>query len=403
MTAPHLSPQPDSTGVAPPPRVVQRAHPEVPPPRQADRLSLVPPAAAPVALPVDVAARVDACLSDVVRERGETLLGVSAELAPVVEAVQGMLGGGKRLRAAFCYWGWLGAGGADVDPDDSTVVLAAAALELFHVAALVHDDVMDRSDTRRGVPTVQRQFAGRHLDEDLLGEPDHHGTSVAILVGDLCLSWSDELIGLARRATGDHRGDEARGVFDTMRTEVIGGQYLDLLEQARATTSESAVQRIVRYKSAKYTVEHPLVLGAALAGAGPALQEGYAAFGLPVGEAFQLRDDVLGVFGDPARTGKPIGDDLRQGKKTLLVSLARERADDAQARLLDDVGDTGLPQEAVDRISDVLVATGAVDEVERRIDALVSTGLVQLAALGLPDATVGALTRLARACSRRAA
>ena len=199
-----------------------------------------------------------------------------------------------------------------------------SALELVQASALIHDDLMDRSDTRRGEPAVHRRFEARHTAGGWRGGAAAFGDSVAVLLGDLALVWSDELLHASGVAPEDLA--RARPVFDEMRTEVTVGQYLDLLTQATGDTSVELAGKVARYKSAKYTVERPLLFGAALAGAPPELSAAYSAFGLPLGEAFQLRDDVLGVFGDPSETGKPAGDDLREGKRTALVALALREA-----------------------------------------------------------------------------
>jgi geranylgeranyl diphosphate synthase type I len=205
---------------------------------------------------------------------------------------------------------------------------------------------MDGSDTRAGLPAVHRRFASLHRAEGWTGDPESFGTGAAILLGDLCLSWSDQMLATCGMPDGPLLA--ARGVFDEMRTELMGGQYLDLLEQARGGGSVERALRVARYKSAKYTIEKPLHLGAALAGAEQAVLDGYSGYGLPLGEAFQLRDDVLGVFGDPAETGKPAGDDLREGKRTALVALALERASAAQAAAVRrHLGDPHLTEDGV--------------------------------------------------------
>lgn len=282
--------------------------------------------------PVDRAGlrqRVDKALTEFLAGQRGRLAAVDDALAPVAEAIEAfVLGGGKRLRPAFAYWGFRGAGGVDGDQ----VVTALAALEFVQASALIHDDLMDRSDTRRGEPAVHRRFAARHRQSGWGGDPDGFGDAAALLLGDLCLVWSDELLhssGLDLRALA-----RARPVFDEMRTEVTVGQYLDVLTQATGDTSVERASKVARYKSAKYTVERPLLLGAALADATADVRTAYSAYGLPLGEAFQLRDDVLGVFGDPALTGKPAGDDLREGKRTFLVAAAGEATDDAGRELL---------------------------------------------------------------------
>lgn len=327
------------------------------------------PIPALVASPLDAAglrSRVQAVLDGFLARQGEVLQELGPDCAPLVDSVRRLLAGGKRLRPAFCYWGWRGAGGADGE----AAVRAATSLELFQAAALIHDDLMDSSDTRRGMPAVHRQFAALHGQRGWRGDPERFGQAGAILTGDLCLSWSDELLcdsGLPRAAV-----ERAKPLFDRMRTQLMGGQYLDILAQAVASDGGddpvARALRVVRFKSAKYSVEHPLLVGGALAGADAELMAAYSAYGLPLGEAFQLRDDVLGVFGDPSATGKPAGDDLREGKRTVLVALARRSADAAQARVLEGLlGRPDLDDAGVAALRSVIVETGAVDTVEAMI------------------------------------
>nr|BFE75360.1 polyprenyl synthetase family protein [Actinoplanes digitatis] len=244
--------------------------------------------------------RVDKALAAFLADRRVRLLTIDGVLADVADALEEfVLRGGKRLRPAFAYWGYRGAGGVDSDQ----VVTAVSALELVQASALIHDDLMDRSDTRRGEPSVHRRFAARHAEAGWGGDASGFGDNAAVLLGDLALVWSDELL----YSSGVDLADlaRARPVFDAMRTEVTVGQYLDVLTQATGDTSLERAGKVARYKSAKYTVERPLLLGAALAGAPESVSAAYSGYGLPLGEAFQLRDDVLGVFGDPAQTGKP--------------------------------------------------------------------------------------------------
>lgn len=341
----------------------------------------------------DLRRRVQQVLDDELDRHEATLAAVSPDLVPLVTCARTLLAGGKRLRPAFCYWGWRGAGAAD----DDHALRAATALELLQAAALLHDDVMDDSVTRRGRPAAHRQFTDLHRQCGWAGDAARFGEAAAILLGDLCLAWSDELFtGSGLPTTRLRRG---RPVFDRMRTELMGGQYLDMLEQARgdrvtagdlpAGVPDSAAERarvVIRYKSAKYTVEHPLQLGGRLADGPEALLAGYAAYGLPLGEAFQLRDDVLGVFGDPAQTGKPAGDDLREGKRTLLVAWATEHATPAQLHVLrQQLGAADLDQAGVDALRGVIVETGALHRVEERIDSLATRSRAALAAMDLDD------------------
>jgi geranylgeranyl diphosphate synthase type I len=276
-------------------------------------------------------------------------------------------------------------------------------MELFQAAALIHDDVMDASDMRRGAPSMHRRFAALHAANDWRSDADQFGISSAVLAGDLCLVWSDELYtaaGLPAAALA--RG---RGVFNVMRTELMGGQYLDLVEQATAGRHGSALERarrVVCYKSAKYTVEHPLLLGGRLAGAGDDVLAGFSAFGLPLGEAFQLRDDILGVFGDTARTGKPAGDDLREGKRTVLIALARDHAAPGQRAALDTLlGSPGLDAAGIDTLREIIVDTGALAAVERMIFEQLDHSLAALAALDIDESSRSVLVALARAAADR--
>jgi geranylgeranyl diphosphate synthase type I len=344
----------------------------------------------------DLRQRVQKALDGFLAEQVPILDGISEELGALTDALADLVAGGKRLRPAFCYWGYRGAGGEDGEQ----VVAAAAALELFQACALIHDDVMDGSDTRRGQPAVHRRFASLHRTEAWTGDPEAFGMGAAVLLGDLSLSWSDEMLGRSG-LPGDQLVAGHR-VYAEMRTELMGGQYLDLLEQARGGGSIERALRVARYKSAKYTIEKPLHLGAVLAGADQAVLDGYSGYGLPLGEAFQLRDDVLGVFGDPAVTGKPAGDDLREGKRTALVAMALEAADRAQAAVVRrHLGDPHLTPEGVTALRTVLQETGALDRVERLIDELRSDALVALAAARVEDEAREVLEQLALAVTCR--
>jgi geranylgeranyl diphosphate synthase, type I len=348
----------------------------------------------------DLRTRVHKVIEEFLGGQGDVLDAVSTDCAPLVEYVADLMRGGKRLRPAFCYWGWRGAG----VPDAEGIVRASAALELFQAAALIHDDVMDNSDTRRGAPAVHRRFATLHRGGGWTGDGERFGLAGAVLAGDLCLVWCDELFtdsGLDTRALA--RG---RAIFDRMRTELMGGQYLDMLEQAVASRrpegSLDRAQRVIRYKSAKYTIEHPLLLGGRLAGADDDLLRGYSAFGLPLGEAFQLRDDVLGVFGDPSETGKPAGDDLREGKRTVLVAKALASATPAQAALVTRLlGDPGLDAGGVDALREVLLDTGALASVEHHIERLVGEALTALATTDVAEPARTVLRELVGAATAR--
>jgi geranylgeranyl diphosphate synthase type I len=350
--------------------------------------------------PVDDAglrARVRAALARFLERQRALLATIDPALGPVADAIESfVLGGGKRLRPAFAYWGFRGAGGVDGDE----VVAAVSALELVQASALIHDDVMDASDTRRGEPAVHRRFGTLHAAQGWEGDPDTFGLCSAILLGDLCLAWSDELLhGSGLDPTTLER---ARTVFDLMRTEVIAGQYLDVHTQVTADTSLQRASTVARFKSAKYTVERPLLLGAAIADAPAPVRSAYSAYGLPLGEAFQLRDDILGVFGDPAHTGKPAGDDLREGKRTYLVASAFAAADPpTAARLAAGLGRADLSAEGVAELREIIVSTGALTSTERRIDTLTEAAVDALTQVKLADGATEKLTDLALAATRR--
>nr|WP_232534395.1 polyprenyl synthetase family protein [Plantactinospora sp. KBS50] len=350
----------------------------------------------------DIRAAIDATLTAFLD--GE--IGALDEIDPAAgefgrTARESVLAGGKRLRPLFAYWGWRGAiGGSEpVGP----VLPALAALELLHTFALVHDDVMDSSATRRGRPTAHRTLAAQHAAGGRTGDGDQFGVAAAVLVGDLCLVWADRLLGHTGLPAGTVL--EARRCYDQMRVETVAGQYLDVLgETVVGSWSLDRALRVARYKTACYTVQRPLLYGAALAGLrreGP-LAGAYHRYGLAVGEAFQLRDDLLGVYGDPRTTGKPAGEDLLRGKPTALLMLARELATPAQRATLDGHRH-GSGTAGVDELAGVLQDTGAVHEIERLIAARVDEALAALDGSPVDSAARKALGELALSATRRRA
>jgi geranylgeranyl diphosphate synthase type I len=341
----------------------------------------------------DLRARVQKALDSFLADHEPRLQAMGEELQPMTEALAEFLSGGKRLRAGFCFWGHLGAGARDSEE----LIVAAASLELFQACAIIHDDVMDGSDTRRGRPAVHRRFADLHTAQGWNGTASAFGAGAAILLGDLCLAWSDEML-----VSSGLLNPSARQVFDDMRAELMAGQYLDLLEQVRGDGTVASALRVARFKSAKYTIVEPLHLGAAMAGAPPEVFAAYSAFGMPLGEAFQLRDDVLGVFGDPSITGKPAGDDLREGKRTALVALALEHASQEQTDLVRRLlGDPALDALGVEALRQVLVETGAVARVEELITVRTAEALAALDDVAVTADAVDVLRELAVAATTR--
>ncbi|MGI8755251.1 MAG: polyprenyl synthetase family protein [Acidimicrobiales bacterium] len=309
---------------------------------------------------------------------------IDRELAEPLQALRILvLSGGKRLRPAFCHWGFVAGGGS---PDDPRVVDAGAAFEVLQAFALVHDDVMDGSSVRRGLPAMHRQFEQRHQGRRWHGESRRFGEGVAILVGDLALVYADRLLPPGPKQVQD--------LWHELRVELNVGQYLDLLGTATGGVDRSGARRIALLKSGRYTIERPLQLGALLAGRSLLAVE-LSRYGDPLGQAFQLRDDVLGAFGEPELTGKPVGEDLREGKPTLLLAVASEVATGADRALLDQVGDPTLGTGAVADLQDLFIRTGALGVVEAEIADLAHIATDALATLALPDPARIALDDLA--------
>ena len=336
-----------------------------------------------------IRASVDAVLAGFLAERRRALADAEPRAAELADELGRVVGaGGKRLRPLFCYWGFRAGGGLD----DDRIVRAAASLELLHTFAIIHDDVMDRSALRRGQPATHVALAG--------AGDGHTGVSAAILAGDLALSLADELFCEA--------GFEAERFlagfrwYNRMRTEVVAGQYLDLVASRGPAPSEATVRRIAQLKSGGYTVEKPLLIGAALAGATPEIETAMSVFGAALGEAFQLRDDVLGAFGDPAATGKDADGDLREGKRTLLVTRAIAGASNADRLFLEEhLGRPGLHAKDGERIRSIIRSSGALSSTVATIDELRTRSVVALADGALPIDVVSALSELADLATAR--
>ncbi|MFC0360377.1 MULTISPECIES: polyprenyl synthetase family protein [Kytococcus] len=336
-----------------------------------------------------------------------------AQLAPIdpaadelADAIGLLMARGKRLRAGFLHWGHLAAGG-EASP---ATLRAATAMEFFQAAALLHDDVMDDSDTRRGAPTAHRAWAARHREQGWDGSPEDHGLAGAILAGDLCLVWADAAF--AGCGWSPEQMRRAVPTWNLMRTQLMGGQFLDILNAARPWDDEDAparterVRRVMTYKSAKYSIEHPLLIGADAAGVDPTTRGHLSTYGLHLGLAFQLRDDVLGVFGDSALTGKPTGDDLREGKRTALVVGVLDAASPADAARFEALlGTPDLSPDDTEWMAGLITSTGALAAVEAQVDADRDAALHALAAArdSIDPAAATALEQLAYVTTARSA
>ncbi|MBI4883918.1 MAG: polyprenyl synthetase family protein [Actinobacteria bacterium] len=340
-----------------------------------------------------IAARVEARLRDFLAPEQERWAHFDPELTePITHISRLVLAGGKRLRPAFCYWGFVGAGG---DADDPMVTNAGAAFELMHAFALFHDDVMDDAASRRGHATSHAVFAERHRQQRWAGEARRFGEGVAILVGDLAFVYSDMMMAGA--------GPEVWAIWNELRIELNVGQLLDIIGSVRNERSLQRAEQICRYKSGKYTIERPLHLGAMMAAPQRAdeLLPALSAYGLPLGDAFQMRDDVMGAFGDVALTGKPVGGDLREGKPTPLMARAVAAATPAQAEVLALVGSGRLTDDDVARVQQAIIDSGALAELETTIERLASEATVSIATAPITAEARDELVALAEYVSQR--
>ena len=360
-------------------------------------------AAAPSA--VELASAVTDQLRMYLSERRRDYAYIGADYGDLTAALEEfVLRGGKRLRPAFAYWGWRAVAPHPDLPADPGVLRLFAALELLHACALVHDDVIDDSATRRGLPTVHRLFTEKHHDNNWHGSSKQFGLSAAILLGDLALVWADDIVATVDLPTDAHR--RVQRVWADIRAEVLGGQYLDIVSESSGAESVASAMTVNTYKTASYTVSRPLQLGAAAAADRPDVLATFHELGTDLGVAFQLRDDVLGVFGDPAVTGKPSGDDLRSGKRTVLLAEAVELADKSDpvaAKLLRSSIGTELSDAQVRELCLVIESVGALAAVEDHIDMLTRRSLDILSAAPIDVQAKLGLAELARLASNRSA
>jgi geranylgeranyl diphosphate synthase type I len=338
---------------------------------------------------------------------------ISTDLIPVVDYTQSLLQGGKRFRALFCYWAWRASlsessyhqSEQEVNESEQAIAGIAASLEMFHAAALVHDDLLDQSDTRRGAPAIHKRFESLHKEKQWAGAPERFGVAGSVLVGDLMLGWSSEIFGNALLHSPNREIESAcRDEFSLMRVEVMAGQYLDVLEENAATTRPvkegvGRAEKVILYKTAKYSIEAPLRIGAAFAGADQSTLNVFTQFGIPLGIAFQLRDDILGVFGDPSVTGKPAGDDLREGKRTVLVALTKEALTEQSPSMADSFEELltsrELDAQQIAFMQKLIQESGALEKTERMITELADRSLDSLESSSLEETAKSALKSLA--------
>ncbi|MFJ9559593.1 polyprenyl synthetase family protein [Streptomyces fuscichromogenes] len=336
--------------------------------------------------------RVDEVLRGFVAEEADLFASVDPLLAPVAEQLEAAVTDGKRLRAAFCYWGWRAVG----QPDSEALVRATASMELVHAAAVVHDDLIDDSPLRHGRPTPHLALRAAVQDRPLA---DDTARSLAMLVGDLLMSLAGQLFATCGLPAAYLA--RARPLWSVLARELIAGECLEILRTGTGPDTTASL-KVIRYKTAKYTVEQPLLIGGALAGAGDRLRAGYSAYGLPLGEAFQLRDDLLGLFGAPEHTGKASADDVRGHRPTALLAETWRlaRADDRE-RLAALLGSRDLDADGLDAVREVMCRLGAPDRIEHMIGARVAEALDALHGLDVPAPAAGALTSLAHSATVR--
>ncbi|MEU6032479.1 polyprenyl synthetase family protein [Streptomyces tauricus] len=342
--------------------------------------------------PAAFRARVDAVLHAFVAQEAGQLAAIDPALEPVATQVEASVADGKRLRAAFCYWGWRAVG----QPDSDALVRAAASMELVHAAAVVHDDLIDDSALRHGRPTAHIALRGavRRRPRAVAA-----ARSLALLVGDLLMGLAGQLFATSGLPAAYLA--RARPLWSVLARELIAGECLEILRTGDEPDLTASL-KVIRYKTAKYTVEHPLLIGGALAGAGERLREGYSAYGVPLGEAFQLRDDLLGLFGDPDRTGKANADDVRGRRPTaLLAETWRLAGDDDRERLRALLGRRDPDGDGLHAVREVMRRLKAPDRVEAMITARVEEALGALDELDLPARAATALTSLAHSAAAR--
>ncbi|TSI13635.1 polyprenyl synthetase family protein [Brevibacterium aurantiacum] len=333
-------------------------------PEASDRNRTIEALESPESIAAEVSTRIEGFLASKAAE----FLTISPDAHDIGRALLDFTRGGKMIRPVLLWWGYQLAAGDDPSRDRMTggVAEAAGSLELLHAAALIHDDVIDHSDTRRGKPALHRQFESHHAERSYQGGAEPFGIAAAIVVGDICLALSEELFERSQTVLGIT--PLARDLRATLRRDVMVGQYLDVLAEVVPLEDERIGERaweVLSYKSAKYSVEQPLLLGAALGGADEEQLAEISKFGFPLGQAFQLRDDVLGIFGDPAATGKPAGDDIREGKRTVLIAESMKNLRPEQVQVMAErLGDPHLSDDEVDECVVMLTESGGLDAVE---------------------------------------
>ena len=351
----------------------------------------------------EVRSEIRSQLADYLAHQRSYLTSIASELLPVCDAMEEfLLDGGKRLRPLFAYAGLLASGAAP----SKEIIRAISSLELLQACALIHDDLMDKSDTRRGKPAIHRHFENLHQSSSMNGHATQFGEAAAVLLGDLALVWSDQMLNSSGIPIDSLLA--AHKIHDEMRIELMAGQYLDVREAGENSYSAERSLRIARYKSGKYTIERPLHIGAVIGQpvelSNAPLLNALSRYGLPLGEAFQLRDDMLGIFGDTAVTGKPAGDDLREGKRTVLIAMTLAALDEAgKSELLTYLGKPDISQEKIEELRALIIGSGAVQAVENLIEELTNQSLTAIEDPSIHPSSREFLTYIALSAVKRSA
>lgn len=346
---------------------------------------------------LQIHSQINSSLERFLSEQVDRINEIDVYLKPVASSLSDFVrDGGKRFRPIFSYLGYLGAGGEESD----AAIQVSSSLELVHACALIHDDLMDGSDSRRGKPSLHKNFENIHSQSKYLGKPEKFGAAAAILIGDLALSWSDQMIYESDSLSLNLKA--ALPVFYEMRSELMAGQYLDVLEGVIAKSDTDRSRKIAQYKSGKYSIERPLQFGGSLASANSKILESYSEYGLPLGEAFQLRDDILGIFGKSDVTGKPSGDDIREGKRTLLIAMTLEGCNPVQkSKIENSLGKSDLSDSEVTSIQEIIVESGALARCEALIESLYARAIQAIQNSDIEAKVIELLKFMATAATKR--
>jgi len=264
------------------------------------------------------------------------------------------LRGGKRLRAALVYYGYRCFSNKNL----KEIIKASVTMELIQSYLLIHDDIIDNDDLRRNGPTLHISYKNIAKRKYKKIDSNHFGLSMAILAGDICAAFANEI--MAKLKIKEKNKIQALNVLNHSLHHVIYGQVLDVLSELRIITNKD-IEKIHRLKTATYTIESPLHIGALLAGAKQKHLKTLSNYAIPLGKAFQIKDDILGMFGEKEKVGKPVGSDIKEGKKNLLILKALESATPAQRQAIEEaLGNQDLTKNQLNQVRAIVIKTGSL-------------------------------------------